>query len=98
MACGLPSVVFDTGGIPELIEHMRNGYIARYKDIDDLLTGTNFLINNKDFRKMAGEQARKSVEQNFTIQKMTDAYLNLYYKVIKKRSGQPVADSDSSKI
>ena len=36
MACGLPVVSFETGGIPELVEHKVNGYIAEYKNPNDL--------------------------------------------------------------
>ncbi len=44
MACGLSVVSFNTGGIPELVEHKINGYIARYKDVDDLKSGLEYLL------------------------------------------------------
>ena len=36
MACGTPCVGFQTGGIPEMIDHLKNGYVARYQDAEDL--------------------------------------------------------------
>ena len=33
MACGTPVLAFKTGGIPEMIEHKVNGYLADYKSV-----------------------------------------------------------------
>ena len=34
MACGVPSVGFRVGGIPEMIDHKKNGYVANYREAD----------------------------------------------------------------
>ena len=39
MSCGTPCVGFNVGGIPEMIDHLQNGYVARYKDAQDLADG-----------------------------------------------------------
>ncbi len=39
MACGTPCVGFRIGGIPEMIDHLANGYVANYKDSEDLARG-----------------------------------------------------------
>jgi glycogen synthase len=36
MACGVPSIGFRVGGIPEEIDHQKNGYVAQYCDAADL--------------------------------------------------------------
>ena len=33
LSCGVPVVAFNTGGIPEMVEHKRNGYVAKQKNI-----------------------------------------------------------------
>ena len=38
MACGVPCVGFNVGGIPEMIDHLHNGYVARYKSSEDFAT------------------------------------------------------------
>jgi len=44
-SCGTPVVAFKIGGIPELIDHKKNGYCAAYKDSHDLAEGIKYCIN-----------------------------------------------------
>lgn len=46
LACGVPVVGFDTGGIPEMIDHLENGYIAKYKDSKDLAEGIKYCLED----------------------------------------------------
>jgi len=47
LACGIPVVGFNIGGIPDLIKHKENGYLAKYKDSADLTNGIQWVIDNK---------------------------------------------------
>lgn len=47
LSCGTPVVGFDVGGIPDMICHKVNGYLAKYKDAFDLYTGIKFCLNYK---------------------------------------------------
>jgi len=46
-ACGTPVVGFNVGGIPDMIKHKENGYLAIYKDAQDLAEGIMFCLDNK---------------------------------------------------
>jgi len=46
LSCGTPVVGFRTGGIPDMIDHKKNGYLAIYKDSIDLSLGINFCLEN----------------------------------------------------
>ena len=46
LRCGTPVVAFNTGGIPDLIKHKENGYLANYKDAKDLAGGIKFCFDN----------------------------------------------------
>ena len=46
-ACGTPVVAFDVGGLPDIIVHKKNGYLARYRDSEDLANGIQFCLENK---------------------------------------------------
>jgi glycosyltransferase involved in cell wall biosynthesis len=47
LSCGTPVVGFKVGGIPDLIDHKKNGYLANYRDANDLATGIEYCIVNK---------------------------------------------------
>lgn len=47
LACGTPVVGFNVGGIPDMIDHKQNGYLATYKDENDLANGIKFCLDNK---------------------------------------------------
>lgn len=46
LKCGTAVVGFNTGGIPEMISHKENGYLAEARDVNDLLKGIRFCIEN----------------------------------------------------
>jgi glycosyltransferase involved in cell wall biosynthesis len=45
--CGTPVVGFNIGGIPDIINHKKNGYLANYKDASDLAEGIKYCLENK---------------------------------------------------
>ncbi len=47
LLCGTPVVAFDVGGIPDLIDHKKNGYLAKYKDSGDLAEGIIYCLENR---------------------------------------------------
>lgn len=77
MACGLPVISSNTGGIPELIRHMKTGYISEYDNIKDMIAGIDLLIQMKDNSEMQIE-AYNLVREKFTIEKMVSSYIDLY--------------------
>ncbi|MCD8317739.1 MAG: glycosyltransferase family 4 protein [Paraprevotella sp.] len=44
LSCGIPCVGFNVGGIPEMIEHRKNGYLAEACNAEDLAEGIRFVL------------------------------------------------------
>jgi glycosyltransferase involved in cell wall biosynthesis len=83
MACGTPVVAFDVGGVPELIDHRSSGYIARYRDSDDLAEGIRWILDLDitTYRAMS-EAGMKKVRENHMLDQTVNEYLDLYQSVI----------------
>lgn len=77
MACGTPSVGFDVGGIPEMIDHKQNGYIATYKDAEDLAKGLIWALEEADMEQLSAN-ARKKAEENYSESIIAERYLEIY--------------------
>ena len=45
-ACGTPVVAFDIGGLPNTVEHLSTGYLAKPFDTEDLATGIEWVLQN----------------------------------------------------
>ncbi len=77
MACGTPCVSFDIGGLPQLIDHLDNGYLAKYKDHEDLARGILHVIHSTRHQEMM-DSARRKVEDNFSEAVVADTYMQVY--------------------
>ena len=82
LACGTPCVAFDVGGIPDMIEHQKNGYLARPFEVEDLTRGILWLLENGDRYSQLANRARQKVEQEFTVRIQSQKYLNLYQQML----------------
>lgn len=77
MACGTPCVGFHTGGIPEMISHGTNGYVAVYRDAADLAKGILRILFGNDAGLLSAEARRKVVEE-YSQEKIAQRYRQLY--------------------
>ena len=59
MACGVPSVGFNVGGIPEEIDHKKNGYVAAYRDAHDLARGIQWVLRDAEAAELRSQCLRK---------------------------------------
>lgn len=73
MSCGTPCVGFNVGGIPEMIDHLHTGYVARYKDSRDLAEGIRYVLSH-DLREAAHQAASKAYSETHTAQEYMKVY------------------------
>lgn len=77
MACGTPCVGFDTGGIPEMIDHKVNGYVAKYKDVEDLACGIQWVLANNQELELT-KACLEKVQNTYSESVVADRYKALY--------------------
>jgi glycosyltransferase involved in cell wall biosynthesis len=81
-ACGTPCVGFQIGGIPDLIDHYKTGYLCKPFDVEDLMNGINWILEDTDRRAILGEAARFKVESEFSDYKQSKNYLTLFEEIL----------------
>lgn len=87
MATGLPIATFEVGGVAEAVKHKENGYVADYRDSEDLKTGLNWLlILNREERALMSERSIARARQLFDVTSMTDKYLALYNSLLNTKT------------
>lgn len=77
MACGVPSVGFRIGGIPEEIDHQQNGYVASYCDSEDLAHGIWWTLFEAD-QEAVRHACLQKVAHNYSQQSVANRYLEVY--------------------
>ena len=77
MACGVPCVGFDVGGIPEMISHKQDGYVADYCDSIDFAQGIAWCLNDSRYADLS-RAARESALATYGESAVTHRYLEVY--------------------
>lgn len=81
MACGVPCVGFIVGGIPEEIDHQKNGYVASYREADDLARGLYWVLCEADSAQLTANALRK-VAQNYSQSAVAIRYTEVYNQAL----------------
>lgn len=82
LACGTPCVAFNIGGLKDMIDHKKNGYLAQPYNIEDLSYGILFTILDEERRIKMQKVAREKVKENFNILDISKKYMNLYSNIL----------------
>jgi glycosyltransferase involved in cell wall biosynthesis len=77
LACGTPCVAFDIGGMPDMVDHLSNGYLAEPFEIKDLAKGIAWALSAEPSVNL-GERSRQKAEQAFDSQTQAAKVLALY--------------------
>ena len=87
MACGLPVIGTNVGGIPEGIENGVNGFIVPPRNVDKLAKKLEILIKDENLRKEFGNNSLRKINENsMTLEKKAGKLINLYRNQIKNHS------------
>ena len=74
LACGTPCVAFDNGGVGDLIQHKRNGYLARLKDSADLARGIQWTLA----QSLSPQTISQQILERYEIGRIAEQYIRLY--------------------
>jgi glycosyltransferase involved in cell wall biosynthesis len=80
MAAGKPVVATRVGGVPDLVEDGRSGFIVEPGDVAGFARCIVELLTDKDLRRRMGQRSRQLAER-FRLETVAGKYRQLYYKV-----------------
>lgn len=83
MTCGVPVVVSRAGGMPEMIEDGKEGFLSDIGDIDTMVKKTIEILSSPKLAKTLSQNAQKKVKDNFTPEIIVDQYEKLYEQVLR---------------
>lgn len=83
MACGTPCVGFPTGGIPEMIDHLKNGYLTKEHSAEQLAEGIYTLLTTPAYESLSHEAVAK-VNACYSERSVANLYGQLYAKLLKE--------------
>lgn len=109
LSCGTPVVGFRIGGMPDIVDHLRNGYLAEPFDAEDLATGIRWVLKatTSDDTSNQGATvlphirslAREKAVQSFGENGVVDRYVQVYREAMcfeSPTSGTGARKEDSS--
>lgn len=74
----------DVGGIFDLIEHNKNGYLFNVGDYKTLAVYILNLLRDEELRNRFGQRLNDKARREFSLNKMGDTQLNIYYDIKDK--------------
>ncbi len=84
LACCTPCVGFNVGGIPEMIDHKMNGYVADYKNAQDFADGIAWVLEEGE-GGISREEMRRDVIARFSPQVVARQYITVYENALRIR-------------
>ncbi|MEX2399698.1 MAG: N-acetyl-alpha-D-glucosaminyl L-malate synthase BshA [Rhodothermales bacterium] len=84
MACSVPVVSSDIGGLPELNVDGETGFLCPLGDIDALTAKTRLLVEDSDLQQTMAEAARKRAVEMFDQNRIIPDYERFYERIIEE--------------
>ncbi|MDF0726251.1 N-acetyl-alpha-D-glucosaminyl L-malate synthase BshA [Cytobacillus sp. S13-E01] len=85
MACGVPCIGTDIGGIPEVISPGENGYLCHLGDVENIAKKAIHLLSNKEIHNVMSNNARQTVKDKFNTDKIVSQYENIYLNLVNRK-------------
>ncbi len=89
MACSLPVIGTHCGGVPEIIDSGKNGFLVEPKKFSDLSELIKMLLTNKDLMGKIGKNARETVELRFDKDIEINNIIKFYLELLSKKQTKP---------
>ena len=81
-SCNVPTVAFKNTGLEEILDHKINGYLAEFKDEEDLFNGIHWCLEDKNLIELK-KNCRQNAINKFSNKIVVNKYRDLYKKILE---------------
>jgi N-acetyl-alpha-D-glucosaminyl L-malate synthase BshA len=82
MACGVPTVASNAGGIPELVAHGQTGYLAPVGDTVQMSEYVIKLLSDEALYQSFSQACVQRAHDQFCVEQLTEQYEQIYYRIL----------------
>jgi len=82
MACGKPVIATNVGGTAEIIQNRQNGILVPPANSEAITAEIARLINDPQERRRIGKNARETIVEHFSWEKIAEKYHHLYSELL----------------
>lgn len=82
MACGVPCVGTNVGGLPEVINHGVNGFICEVGNIEEISSKALAVLNDKNIHKQFSNHSIETAKTKFNAEQIVEQYEQIYFNLL----------------
>jgi L-malate glycosyltransferase len=86
MACQVVPIATNSGGLPEVVDHGKTGFLADVGDVDSMARYAIEVLGDDQKLREMGERARQSAQARFCASRIIPKYEDLYREVLDRAS------------
>jgi L-malate glycosyltransferase len=86
MACEVVPIATKEGGLPEVVEHGKTGFLAAVGDVETMAGDAIEILSDEKKLRQMGEDARASAQARFCASKIIPMYERFYREVLDRSS------------
>ncbi|WP_462412014.1 N-acetyl-alpha-D-glucosaminyl L-malate synthase BshA [Neobacillus sp. Marseille-QA0830] len=84
MACGVPCIGTNVGGIPEVIDHGVTGYICEVGDVEAISQKGIEILRDAKLHKQFSQEAQQLARTKFNTKKIVEQYESIYFNLLSR--------------
>jgi N-acetyl-alpha-D-glucosaminyl L-malate synthase BshA len=95
LSSGVPVAGYDSGGMKEVVEDGRSGFLVRFGDVPALAARLKTLLSDEKLRREFGARGRKRAVEEFDLQKLLVVHERVYHSALAINARAVPASSSS---
>lgn len=84
MACEVPVIASNVGGLPEVVVDGETGYLAEVGDVETMAKYAVKILSSDTLQRKMGQFARQTAIEKFSTEKIIPLYINYYERIINR--------------